>query len=136
MFEDREREHHKMELIKVKRHKEMKEHDEGVHHDPPPQTTRHTKKTAHVGDPGTTCVHCQGRFRATKMHVGGKLCANCFKIHESIKRTVEMHEGTFKMKVVGAGKVHMKLKCAEGHEWTIGMQSRKAKNWCKVCKEH
>ena len=69
------------------------------------------------------------------MHVGGKLCANCNKIHESIRTTVEMYEGTFKMKVIRPGKVHVKLTCAQGHNWTIGMQSRKAKNWCRVCKD-
>lgn len=83
---------------------------------------------------GVHCVNCQGRFRATKMHVGGKLCANCFKIHESIKRTTQICGGTFQMKVIRPGKVHIKLVCAQGHDWTIGMQSRKAKNWCKVCK--
>jgi len=69
------------------------------------------------------------------MHFSGKLCANCFKIHESVRRTVEMHQGTFHMKVISPGNIHFKLKCAEGHNWTIGMESRKAKNWCKVCKE-
>jgi hypothetical protein len=69
------------------------------------------------------------------MHVGGKLCANCNKIHESIKNTVEMCQGTFKMRVIRPGKVQVKLTCAQGHEWTIGMQSRKAKNWCRICKD-
>lgn len=81
------------------------------------------------------CANCKGRFRIGKMHLHGKLCANCFKIHESVRRTVEMYEGSFYMKVISPGNIHFKLKCAEGHNWTIGMESRKAKNWCKVCKE-
>merc|ERR1719387_2791962 len=113
----------------------MEEPDMDMRHDRPTYTAKQTKKPRVGGDTRATCVHCQERFRPTKMHVGGKLCANCNKIHPSIKRTVEMHEGTFKMIVIRPGKVHMKLKCAEGHEWTIGMQSRKAKNWCKVCKD-
>jgi hypothetical protein len=51
--------------------------------------TRAIKRNPHATDAGSHCVNCQGRFRAAKMHVGGKLCANCFKIHESIKRTTE-----------------------------------------------
>ena len=34
------------------------------------------------------CVNCEGRFRLRTMRLGGKLCANCFKIHESVSRTV------------------------------------------------
>lgn len=39
------------------------------------------------------------------------------------------------MRVIRPGKVQVKLTCAQGHEWTIGMQSRKAKNWCRICKD-
>lgn len=129
--DERERENPEpRELITVRRH-----HIEESFTEMRAQKTRIIKKTATAIDAGATCVNCEGRFRATKMHVGGKLCANCFKIHESIKRTVEMCDGTFQMRVIRPGKVHMKLKCAQGHEWTIGMQSRKAKNWCRVCKD-
>jgi hypothetical protein len=90
--------------------------------------------TGPAADAGAVCVNCEGRFRATKMHVGGKLCANCFKAHESIRRTAEVFDGTMRMRVVRPGKVIVTLKCANDHEWTMGLQSRKAKNWCKECK--
>lgn len=134
--DERERDQEEpMELITVRR--QWTDPEDDVHQVMPTQRIRQqTRRPGHAtGDARATCVHCQGRFRPTKMHVGGKLCANCNKIHESIQTTVEMYEGTFQMKVIRPGKVHMKLKCAHGHEWTIGMQSRKAKNWCKVCKE-
>lgn len=35
-----------------------------------------------------SCVNCEGRFRLQTMRLNGKLCANCFKIHESVSRTV------------------------------------------------
>lgn len=134
--DERDREPEHRDLITMRRPRDMEEPDIDMHHERPAHMMKQTKKIKVGGDTRATCVHCQERFRPTKMHVGGKLCANCNKIHESVKRTVEMHEGTFKMVVIRPGKVHMKLKCAEGHEWTIGMQSRKAKNWCKVCKDH
>ena len=123
--DDRDCDDH-MDIITVQRQK-------NVGHDR--HAVRHAKNRQIGGETRATCVHCEGRFRPTKMHVGGKLCANCNKIHESIKTTVEMHQGTFKMKVIRPGKVQVKLTCAQGHDWTIGMQSRKAKNWCRTCKD-
>ena len=99
------------------------------------QNNRHVRAHQIHGDTKATCVNCEGRFRATKMHVGGKLCANCNKIHESIKTTAQINQGNFTIKVIRPGKVQVKLICAQQHEWTIGMQSRKAKNWCRVCKD-
>lgn len=130
--DDRDRDCDQVNLITVHNQMEVQEAKQPFRHI---QNIKHAR-VQHIGsDTRATCVHCEGRFRATKMHVGGKLCANCNKIHESIKTTVEMYEGTFKMRVIRPGKVHVKLQCAQGHEWTIGMQSRKAKNWCRVCKD-
>jgi hypothetical protein len=109
--QDRDRDDH-MDLITVRRQQDARQDR---------HTCRPARKQQITGETRATCVHCEGRFRPTKMHVGGKLCANCNKIHESIKTTVEMHQGTFKMRVIRPGKVQVKLTCAEGHEWTIGM---------------
>ena len=69
------------------------------------------------------------------MRLDGKLCANCFKIVESVSRTAQAHGGMFKLVVRRPGQVILQLSCAQDHSWTIGMQSRKAKNWCRRCKE-
>jgi hypothetical protein len=29
----------------------------------------------------------------------------------------------------------MLIRCQGGHEWSVGMQSRKAKSWCRVCRD-
>ena len=81
------------------------------------------------------CVHCQGRFRGSAMRLDGKLCANCFKIYESVSRTAEAHGGSFRLVVRRPGSVSLELSCARGHHWSLGMQSRKAKNWCRSCKD-
>ena len=69
------------------------------------------------------------------MKLSGKLCANCFKIVTSVSTTAERHEGSFKVLAKRPGNVQISLQCAQGHSWTIGMQSRKAKNWCRQCKD-
>ena len=81
------------------------------------------------------CVRCQGRFRASTMRLGGKLCANCFKVHESVARTAEAHGGSFRLIVRRPGSVSLRLSCARGHSWTLDMKSRPAKNWCRRCRE-
>jgi hypothetical protein len=49
-----------------------------------------TKKHLPINDPFIrNCMNCEGRFRLKTMRLGGKLCANCFKIHESVSRTVQ-----------------------------------------------
>ena len=98
-----------MDLITVHNHMEIKEARQTFRHI---HNIKHTRVQNVGGDTRATCVHCEGRFRASKMHVGGKLCANCNKIHESIKTTVQMYQGTFKMRVIRPGKVHVKLQCA------------------------
>jgi len=46
-------------------------------------------KKIQINDPNIrNCMNCEGRFRLKTMRLGGKLCANCFKIHESVSRTV------------------------------------------------
>lgn len=40
------------------------------------------------------------------------------------------------MIVKSLGHVTLELQCSEGHTWTIGMESRKAKNWCRPCKDN
>jgi hypothetical protein len=48
-----------------------------------------TKKFIQIVDPNIrNCMNCEGRFRLRTMRLCGKLCANCFKIHESVSRTV------------------------------------------------
>ena len=81
------------------------------------------------------CMNCEGKFRRNTMRVDNKLCANCFKIHESVSHTAEANGGTFKMVVRRQGRVELILQCSESHKWSIGMQSRKAKNWCRQCKD-
>lgn len=80
-------------------------------------------------------MHCEGRFRLKTMRLGGKLCANCFKIHESVSRTVHQFGGTFNLVIKQQGYVEFILACPQGHTWRIGMQSRKAKNGCRQCKD-
>lgn len=80
-------------------------------------------------------MNCEGRFRLKTMRLGGKLCANCFKIHESVQRTVQQFGGTFNLVVKRPGQVDLILSCSQGHTWRIGMQSRKAKNGCRQCKD-
>jgi len=81
------------------------------------------------------CINCQNRFRAQTMHLNGKLCANCFKIYQSIDRTCEQNEGSFRLSVKSPGKVEVVIICSQNHKWRIGMQSRKVKNWCRQCKD-
>jgi hypothetical protein len=81
------------------------------------------------------CMNCEGRFREKTMRLGGKLCANCYKIHESVSRTVRQFGGSFDLVVKRPGQVELILCCGQGHTWTIGMQSRKAKNGCRQCKD-
>ena len=58
-----------------------------------------------------TCVNCEGHFRLTTLRLQGRLCANCFKIYESVQATAEAHGGTFKMHVRRPGKVELRLTC-------------------------
>ena len=81
------------------------------------------------------CVHCQGRFRQSTLRLDGRLCANCFKAHESVARTAEAHGGALKLVVRAPGHVVLQLSCSERHTWSLGLQSRKAKAWCRQCKE-
>lgn len=83
----------------------------------------------------SVCVNCEGRFRSSKMHQGGRLCANCNKIFLSVESSVERFGGSFKMVVRRLGKVELVLSCAQGHSWVIGMQSKRAKNGCRQCKD-
>jgi len=81
------------------------------------------------------CINCDNRFRPATMHLDGKLCANCFKIYQSIDRTCEQHGGSFKLKERGRGKVEVVITCSNDHKWQVQMHSRKAKNWCRQCKD-
>jgi hypothetical protein len=95
-----------------------------------------TKKHIPINDPSIrNCVNCEGRFRLKTMRLSGKLCANCYKIHESVARTVLQFGGTFNLVVKRPGQVELILYCPKGHTWQIGMQSRKAKNGCRQCKD-
>lgn len=67
------------------------------------------------------CVNCEGRFRTRTMRLNGKLCANCYKIHESVSRTVHQLGGTFNLVVKRPGAVELILTCSQGHTWKIGM---------------
>lgn len=80
-------------------------------------------------------MNCEGKFRRNTMRVDNKLCANCFKIYESVSKTAELNDGSFELIVRRQGKVELILTCSEGHKWSIGMHSRKAKNWCRQCKD-
>lgn len=55
------------------------------------------------------CVNCEGRFRMRTMHMNGKFCANCYKIFQSIVRTVEACNGTFVLNIKKPGDVQIKL---------------------------
>ena len=95
-----------------------------------------TRKQITINDPNIrNCMNCEGRFRLKTMRLSGKLCANCFKIHESVARTVHLFGGTFNLVVKRPGHVELILSCPQGHTWQIGMQSRKAKNGCRQCKD-
>ena len=69
------------------------------------------------------------------MRLGRRLCANCFKIVESVERTAERFGGEYKLLFRGPGNVQVVLTCSSGHSWSIGMHSRKAKAWCQQCRE-
>jgi hypothetical protein len=95
-----------------------------------------TKRQIPLIDPYVrNCMNCEGKFRLKTMRLGGKLCANCFKIHESVSRTVAQFGGSFNLVVKAPGQVELILSCSQGHTWKIGMQSRKAKNGCRQCKD-
>lgn len=81
------------------------------------------------------CVSCRGRFRASTLRLGGRLCANCAKIHASVSRTAEAHGGSFRLVVRGPGLVSLRLSCARGHSWTLDFRSRPVKSWCRACRE-
>ena len=65
------------------------------------------------------------------MRFGGRLCANCFKIVESLNRTADRHGGSVAVTVRGRGHVSAVLTCEAGHSWAVGMHSRRAKAWCR-----
>ena len=81
------------------------------------------------------CLNCLGTFRSSTMKHRGRLCTNCFKIFESITNTALKNGGTSKLLIKRPGRLEMELTCDQNHTWKLGMHSRKAKNWCKVCKD-
>lgn len=81
------------------------------------------------------CVHCLGQFRASTLRLSGRLCANCFKIHQSVALTASRHHGSFRMRVHRPGRVVLLLECERGHHWEAPFHSRRAKNWCRACKD-
>lgn len=81
------------------------------------------------------CQNCLGRFRESTLKLGGRLCTNCNKIVESVQATVLRHQGSCRVVFRHPGNVEMLIRCQGGHEWSVGMQSRKAKSWCRVCRD-
>lgn len=81
------------------------------------------------------CVACERRYDVATMRLQGKLCANCFKTYESVSRTVGACDGSFRLVVRRVGLVEMELRCHEGHRWSLPFSSRRAKNWCRQCKD-
>ena len=83
----------------------------------------------------SVCHNCQGRFRSSTLKLGGRLCSNCNKIVESVQSTAQRHQGSSRVVFKHLGHVEMVLTCQEGHEWSVGMKSRKAKSWCGLCRD-
>ena len=51
------------------------------------------------------CANCEGRFRSSTMRLGRQLCANCFKIVDSVSRTASRFGGQYRVVVRRVGHV-------------------------------